>query len=76
MKTLETTPWHIMRALCATALLAALSLAVLADPRLAAGAEVIPYYGLECGGGAAGDPASPVPWTNLDRLVCSNGACF
>ena len=61
-----------MRALCTTALLATLSLAVLADPRLAAGTEVIPYYGLECGGGAEGDPASPGPWTNLNRLVCTS----
>ena len=71
MKTLETTPWNAMRALCVTALLAALSLAVLGFPRLSAGAEVIPYYGLACGGGAAGDPAAPRPWTNLNRLVCT-----
>ncbi len=61
-----------MRALPATALLAALSLAVPAVTEAAASSEVIPYYGLDCGGGAEGDPALPRPWTNLNRLVCTS----
>ena len=61
-----------MRAFPATALFAALALAVLAPATQATGTpDVIPYYGLACGG-AAGDPALARPWTNLNRLVCTS----